>query len=134
MDWGRLLSRLRAAGLVLALSALTFKAMLPPGFMLDVGAERIAIVLCGDGAGGEVYFDPTTGKISHDDGSTPSSDGASEPCPFAFASAPTLAAPLLAPEAPQPIQIADATPVREAVGVHEATGPPMPARGPPHIA
>jgi hypothetical protein len=134
MDRGGFLQRLRAAGLVLALCALTFKAMLPPGFMLDVGAARIAITLCGDGAGGEVYFDPTTGKISHDDGSAPSGDGASEHCPFAFASSAALIAPVSESAPPRPALRVDAAPAREAAGEHDATGPPLPPRGPPLIA
>lgn len=133
MDWGHLLQRLRAAGLVLALSALTFKAMLPPGFMLDADSGRVAIVLCGDGAGAQVYFDPATGKLSHDDGSAP--ENVSEHCPFAFAAAAALASPPFTTLPPQRFALVlDAAPAREAIGEHDATGPPLPARGPPHIA
>ena len=132
MDRGGLLQRLRAAGLVLALCALVFKAMLPPGFMLDADGGRVAIVLCGDGAAERVYFDPATGQISHDDGSTPAD--ASEHCPFAFASSPALAAPTPTPAPPRQTLIADAEPLRQAAGELRATGPPLPARGPPHLA
>ena len=128
MNRGSILQRIRTGGLLLALFALTFKAMLPPGFMLETGGDRIAITLC---SGGEVSFDPATGEIEHEGGSAPADNAASQHCPFAFTSAQVLVAPAFEPQAPTPIFIADAAPVRQAIGEHDATGPPLPARGPP---
>ncbi|MEZ6022542.1 MAG: hypothetical protein R3C16_03790 [Hyphomonadaceae bacterium] len=119
---------MRTAGLLLALFALTFKAMLPSGFMLDANAGRVAVTLCN---GGETYFDPLTGEFSHP-GDAPAQDNGAEHGPFAFTSAPVLAEPavLAAPPAPAYVYAPPAL-AREAAGVHEATGPPLPARGPP---
>lgn len=132
MSRGGIFQRMRSAGLLLALFALAFKAMLPPGFMLDASAGRIAIVLCGDG---EALFDLRTGQISHPGDQAPASDDSSgQNCPFALVSAPALAAPTFAEDALAPAFVIAAAPVREAAGVRYAIGPPLPARGPPAVA
>lgn len=129
MTRGGVLQRISTAGLALALFALTFKALLPPGFMLDASGGSLAITLCD---GGQAYFDPATGDIGHD---APASDDTSQHCPFAFAGPPALTAPVAAIEpAPQRAFVANAAPAREAIGANLTTGPPLPARGPPILA
>lgn len=112
---------MRAAGILLALFALVFKAMLPPGFMLETGAGGVEITLCN---GGSALLD-----LSGD--GAPSGD-VSQHCPFAFAATPALNAPPAATLiAPVFASLTISAPVRAAIGVHEHTGPPLPARGPP---
>lgn len=121
-----ILQHMRAAGLVLALFALAFKAMLPPGFMLSAGDSGAVVVqLCG---GGEALLDPD--GTGHD----PQKPSALE-CPFAFTSASLLTAPALTPPSPSLISInRAAAPIRyHALTVADA-GPPLPARGPPAYA
>lgn len=116
------LSRLRAAGLCLALCALVFKAMLPPGFMLDTGGDRIAITLC-NGAAATLDLGDHDGKPVGD---------TSQHCPFAFAATPALdAPPVIALAAPTFVLVRATAPVRAAIGEHDHTGPPLPARSPP---
>jgi hypothetical protein len=131
MNGGGILQRLRTAGLTLALFALTFKALLPPGFMLDTSGDRVAITLCN---GGAAFFDAATGEISHERDGAPS-DNNSQHCPFAVVGAPTLtdAVGVVAPASRFAIAT-NAAPVRQAIGVRDATGPPLPARGPPFHA
>ena len=126
MTRGGILQRMRTAGLSLALFALAFKALLPPGFMLTANADSIAITLC---SGGQAYFDPATGEVRHD---APDSDSQAQHCPFALVGAPALIAPSETAAAPTFTHVLDtASRVRQAIGVHKATGPPLPARGPP---
>jgi hypothetical protein len=116
------LERLRTAGLLLALFALTFKALLPPGYMLSTDADnRVVVTLC---MGGEMVLD-----LGDD---APAQDQSSAHCPFAFTSAPALAPPP-AVEAAQSFAVlsVDAPPERAGASDHDATGPPLPARGPP---
>jgi hypothetical protein len=116
-----ILSRLRAASLVLALAALVLKALLPPGFMLDMGGERVAITLCNGGAA-------TLDLGGHD---APTKD-TSQHCPFAVAATSALDAPT-AIELPTPAfasLIVVPSPRALALAL-DATGPPLPARGPP---
>lgn len=128
MNGGGILQRLRTAGLTLALFALTFKALLPPGFMLDTSGDRVAITLCN---GGAAFFDAATGEISHERDGTPN-DETSQHCPFALVSAPTLSdTTAVATPAPRFAIVANAAPARQAIGERDATGPPLPARGPP---
>lgn len=124
------LQRIFSAGLTLALFALTFKALLPPGFMLAAQGDRIAITLCN---GGEAFFDARTGDISHDE-QAPATDDTSQHCPFAGATAPALIEIAVGPALPIFASIETAAPVRAAIGVVYATGPPLPARGPPQYA
>ena len=49
--------RLRAAGLVLALAAITFKAFLPPGFMIGEQDGRFGVVLCSVSAASAATLD-----------------------------------------------------------------------------
>lgn len=123
MTGSGILQRARAAGLVLALFALAFKAMLPPGFMLSAGdSSAVVVQLCG---GGEALLDPD--GSGHD----PQEPSALE-CPFAFTSASLLTAPELTPPSPNLVSIdRAAAPMRyHAITVADA-GPPLPARGPP---
>ncbi|MEQ1490894.1 MAG: hypothetical protein ABL932_10145 [Terricaulis sp.] len=123
MGSARIFQRIQTVGLLLALFALTFKASLPPGFMLDTSAgNQVAIVLC-NGA-------PAVLDLDH--GSTPAKDSTEQHCPFALGSAPVLAGSQPLVSAPATFASVEAgAPIEAAVGVHEATGPPLPARGPP---
>jgi hypothetical protein len=116
--------RLRTAGLLLALFALTFKAMLPPGYMLSTDADnRVVVSLC---MGGEMLLD------LGGDGQSPSQDASSAHCPFAFTAAPVVVPPVAAEIAPTfAMLLAEAAPIEGERGDHDATGPPLPARGPP---
>lgn len=123
MRRGSIFQRIQTVGLLLALFALTFKASLPPGFMLDAGGGgQVAIVLC-DGASAVL-------DLNH--GSTPAKDATDQHCPFALGSAPALAEVQSDVSEPATFASVEAgAPIEAAVGVHEATGPPLPARGPP---
>lgn len=123
MGSANIFQRIQTVGLLLALFALTFKASLPPGFMLDAsGGSQVAIVLC-DGASAVL-------DLNH--GSTPARDATDQHCPFALGSAPALAQVQPNISAPATFASVEAgAPVEAAVGVHDATGPPLPARGPP---
>lgn len=125
-----ILHRLRAAGLVLALAAITFKAFLPPGFMFEAADGRVAIVLCQVGGHTELSFDPLTGAYS-DEGAPQKSSGAPH-CPFALVGA--AAVTTVAPELVQtPALVAiEAAPAQLVERPHApSVGPPLPARGPP---
>jgi hypothetical protein len=130
---GGIIQRLRAAGLVLALAAITFKAFLPPGFMLGDEAGRLTIVLCSIDGATELTYDPVTG--TYGDPHTPSaphSDSAGQHCPFAVAGAAALT-PVAEDIAPPRFAFAidsAATPLAERPHA-TPTGPPLPARGPP---
>ena len=129
MTRGGILQRMRTAGLMLALFGLTFKALLPPGFMLDAGGAGIAITLC---SGAEAVYDLETGKVRHPGEPAPADNEAGQHCPFALMAAPTLAQTALepAPAFAHSIHAASA-PLRVVQGQNDATGPPLPARGPP---
>ncbi len=128
MNRGGILRRMRATGLLLALYAIVFKAMLPPGFMLAAQENGVAIVLCN---GASAVFDPVSGAIAPNNDHDPDGADTSQHCPFAFASAPLLQAPAdIAPTPPHAL-VHLAAPIREAIGPRQATGPPLPARGPP---
>lgn len=128
MDRGGILQRMRTAGLLLALFALVFKAMLPPGYMLSADANQsIVMTLCG---GGEAVLD-----LGGSSDQKPDHSSAGVECPFAIMSAPALAAPELAPTAPVLAHAIPAdTPVRALAAFNTPAGPPLPARGPPLYA
>jgi hypothetical protein len=117
---GGIIQRLRAAGLVLALAAITFKAFLPPGFMFAELEGRAALVIC-----------TIMGAADHDGSNAPGSV-AGEHCPFAAASVAAITPTpelLSAPVAANGIVLGD---VAIAQREHAPpTGPPLPARGPP---
>jgi hypothetical protein len=128
--------RMRTAGLLLALFALTFKAVLPPGYMLGAAAgERMAITLCG---GVEARFDPRTGDIVHgsDQSGAPIDDKADAQlhCPFALVAAPVLAQPATTLAPPAHVSIFVPGVSRFSAPFFAAAGPPLPARGPPQHA
>ncbi|MBX3428388.1 MAG: hypothetical protein KF779_02275 [Hyphomonadaceae bacterium] len=132
MNGGGILQRIRAVGLLLALFALTFRAMLPPGFMLDTSGSQIVMTMCG---GGEAVLDIATGEVNHGTDHSPVRPDVSQHCPFALMGAPTLVEPTSTAQPPiyaPPIRTGAV--VAEATGVHDATGPPLPARGPPLTA
>jgi hypothetical protein len=132
MERGGILQRMRTAGLLLALFALSFKALLPPGFMLDTGGARIAITLC---SGAAAIYDIKTGDIQHPGDPEPVDNSSGQHCGFALATAPALAETTAEP-APAFAYAIDAAsaPLRALLGQHDATGPPLPARGPPQYA
>jgi hypothetical protein len=122
--------RLRAAGFVLALAAITFKAFLPPGFMFAEQGGRVGVVLCSiDGA--TATYDVVRGEFG-DEHQTPASGAAGQHCPFAVAGAAAFAPSLIEIAAPgdAPVLVARATPLAERPHAPPA-GPPLPARGPP---
>lgn len=114
---------MQTAGLLLALFALTFKAFLPPGFMVAAHENRIEIVHCNGAPSALVLGD-------HDE---KPADDSSRHCPFAQASAPLLSAPVAIAFAPseRPSIELGAPALRLTHGVSDARGPPLPARGPP---
>lgn len=120
--------RLRAAGLVLALAAITFKAFLPPGFMFGEHEGRVGIVLCSGAASG-VSLDLSRGDESP---VSPDQNTAGQHCPFAVADATAFAPHLIEVAAPSEASafVVTSTPLVERP---QATpvGPPLPARGPP---
>lgn len=131
MNSGGILQRMRGAGLLLALYALVFKAMLPPGFMLEAQQGEVAIVLCN---GSNALFDPLTGAITPDGDHAPEGDSTSQHCPFAMANAPILDAPPAVSAPKHSAAVQSDAPALEAIHPPEATGPPLPARGPPFQA
>lgn len=132
MNGGGILRRIRTGGLLLALFALTFKAMLPPGFMLETSGSHVVMTICG---GAEAVLDIASGAIDRGNGDAPVQSDAGAHCPFALMGAPALAEPASSAQAPNYAPaIQAAAVVDEAIGVHDATGPPLPARGPPITA
>ncbi|HRE43717.1 MAG TPA: hypothetical protein PKY87_07075 [Terricaulis sp.] len=128
MNRGGILQRMRSAGLLLALYALVFKAMLPPDFMLEAHQNGVAIVLCN---GANALLDPLTGAIAPDADQEKDGDSASQHCPFAMANAPVLNAPFAVSAPTHSAGLQSGAPEREVITPREATGPPLPARGPP---
>lgn len=122
--------RLRAAGLLLALAAITFKAFLPPGFMFADHGGHMSVVLCSaDGA--SLNYDVISGTFEGEHQS-PASDAAGQHCPFAVANAAVFVPALFEVVAPCEAAsfVAAATPLAERPhALH--IGPPLPARGPP---
>lgn len=120
--------RLRAAGLTLALAAITFKAFLPPGFMFADHSGRIGVVLC-SGVTGAASLDLTHGS---DQPASPDQGSAGQHCPFAAACEAAFTPQLVALEAPlePPNFVVAATPRAERPHATHI-GPPLPARGPP---
>jgi hypothetical protein len=120
--------RLRAAGLVLALAAITFKAFLPPGFMFGEHDGRLGVVLCSGAASG-VSLDLSRGD---DAPASPDQNSAGQHCPFAVADATAFAPSLIEVAAPSetPAFIVASTPLAERPHA-TPIGPPLPARGPP---
>jgi hypothetical protein len=120
--------RLRAAGLVLALAAITFKAFLPPGFMIGEQDGRAGVVLCSIGAASTATLD-----LSRDQHNpSQQQDSAGQHCPFAVAGAAAFAPALIdvaSPSEPIGFVVAAAPRVERPHATH--IGPPLPARGPP---
>jgi hypothetical protein len=126
MKRGGILQRMRTAGLLLALFALVFKAMLPPGFMLSAGADhRIAVEMCG---GGTTVLDL---GFSGSDRGKHDNQGASYHCPFALAGAPIVSAPDIVTPIPHHQFVDAARTPPEFAFARTSSGPPLPARGPP---
>ena len=122
--------RLRAAGLLLALAAITFKAFLPPGFMFAEQPGHMTVVLCSE-SGRAMTYDLVTGETDGDH-QAPASDSAGQHCPFAVACGAAFAPQLI--EIAAPISAAfvtiASTPLAERPQ-STPVGPPLPARGPP---
>ncbi|MCX7359352.1 MAG: hypothetical protein NT015_14570 [Alphaproteobacteria bacterium] len=130
MGRGQLSQRLQVAGFVLALFALTFKSVLPPGFMLAAAHERpIAVVLCT--SHGAVEVELPGGKSNEAPSDQPQSDMG--PCVCAAAaefSAPIVSAELEAPCAhhlvvARVLILADGASARLAAPPPWPTGPPI---------
>lgn len=119
----------RGVFLTLAALAVAMKVLLPPGFMVGKADGGFPLVIC-------------TSKgveIVHQDGApadSGSQSGHDAPCAFAGHGAGAAPPSLAAPEAVAYAAYA-APPIRPLVGLAPGRGlaaPPLPARGPPHIA
>lgn len=126
---GQLSQRLQAVGFVLAVFALTFKALLPPGFMLAPAHEQpVAIVLCT--SHGAVEVELPVGKSDE----APSGQQQSDTGPCVCAAAAEFSAPIIslefgAPRA-QPLLVTRSFVVADGAAARLAAPPPWPT-GPP---
>ncbi len=129
MGWGFLLQRLKTAGLLLALFALTFKALLPPGYMLTPEQNRIAVTLCTINGAFDMVM-PSNGGAPDEHGGEHDDRGAA-PCVFAAVGAINVPSPAPAPAGPAVVAAApDWPPVLTRPSYDLAAPPPWPT-GPP---
>lgn len=122
MGRGDLLARWKTAGLTLALFALVFQALLPPGYMLAPTGDGIAITLC---SGRAVSVDLSGDKHAP-------AQQSDAPCAFAVmahASAPTPALVVAAPR--NEAFVAFVPSQRSGVASLAIAAPPPWATGPP---
>jgi hypothetical protein len=128
MGRGLLSERLKTAGLLLALFALTFKALLAPGYMLAPVQDRVVVAICSiDGA---VAMPLPGGAPDQHQGDHKEHNGGS-PCVFASVGAIDAPQPAPAPRAPVAVTAAiDWPPSFERTADDLAAPPPWP-RGPP---
>lgn len=127
--------RWRRAGLWLAFIALALKIAIPAGFMVAPDRHQLVVQLC-SGNGAAAVLDLETGKIvEHGSGKNGESKSEhNQPCSFAAAA--------IAADAPNETVLD--IPLREEMTASfrpldlrpqlAPTGPPLPARGPPHFA
>jgi hypothetical protein len=127
MGRGAFLQRLRTAGLLLALFALTFKAMLPPGYMLAPVGDQLVMTLCSVDGPVDITIDaptqhaPDDSKAKHD-----------APCVFAMAAALSTPEPTPALPAPRVANVMrNEARVAESVEALALAAPPPWATGPP---
>jgi hypothetical protein len=107
VEWGQLSQRMRTASLLLAFFALTFKAVLPTGFMLAPSHERtITVTLCTSHGAVEVEM-PQARKS----GGAPSDTQQNDASPCVCAAGGAFSAPLVAAafDAPRLAQVLDTT-------------------------
>jgi hypothetical protein len=125
------LERLRTAGLLLALFALTFKALLPPGYMLaPVHGGPVTVTLCT--LNGLVDAAVTLPGGAHDE--QPSGHQEREMAPCVFAAVGALDVPIASPAARTPLVVAQAFewPPASAQLASQGLAPPPPwPTGPP---
>ena len=128
MGRGLLSERLKTAGLLLALFALTFKALLAPGYMLAPVQDRVVVALCGiDGA---MALPLPGGAPDQHQGEHKEQNGGA-PCVFAAIGAIDAPLPAPAPQAPVVVAAAfDWPPSFESATYDLAAPPPWPT-GPP---
>ena len=128
MGRGLLSERLKTAGLLLALFALTFKALLAPGYMLAPLEDRVVVAICSiDGA---MAMSLPGGAPDQHQGEHKEQNGGA-PCVFATIGA--IDTPAFAPLTAAPVVVATAfewPPLFESAAYELAAPPPWPT-GPP---
>jgi hypothetical protein len=122
--------RLRAAGLVLALAAITFKAFLPPGFMFAEHDGRVGVVLCSVGGADEPSLDLTRSAYGDDHApSSPTQVAAGQHCLFAVGGAAAFASlPIEVAARSEALSFVVAATPLAALPHAAPIGPPLPAR------
>jgi len=127
MGRGLFSERLKTAGLLLALFALTFKALLAPGYMLAPVQDRVVVALCSiDGA--MVIPLPGGAPDQHQDEHRKQNGGA--PCVFAAIGVFDAPSPAPAPRVAVVVTAAFDWPLFESAAYQLAAPPPWPT-GPP---
>lgn len=121
---------------VLALVAMSVRALVPVGYMLAASPDRfITVTLCSAHGGVEVTLDRQTGAVL-DHKPAPANDKSHDGGPCVFAAAATLAAPTIAP----PVVVALGTAIAAPLINYQASpgrglaAPPPWATGPPQQA
>jgi len=122
----------RTAGLLLALFALTFKALLPPGYMLAPAQDgALTVTLCSLSGPVEITVDPATGAPPRERPAQPD-HALAAPCAFAVAAplgvsveAPSLASPSAS------VAVDVEAPPLEVAALASMAAPPPWATGPP---
>lgn len=130
MDFGGRHSAGFAATLLVLLFAFFLRALVPVGYMPEVGADGLHLVVCGQAA-----------PAGHGDGHTDGHDDGHDEGPAAFesgcvfAAAAPAAGPADPPPLPRPpfvVAVHNPRPaVRDAPAADRSEGPPPPARAPP---
>lgn len=127
MGRGLLSERLKTAGLLLALFALTFKALLAPGYMLAPVQDRVVVAICSfDGA----MAMPLPGAPDQHQGDHKEQNGGA-PCVFASVGAIDTPAAPPTPRAPLVVATAFDWPPLFRSAVYELAAPPPWPTGPP---
>ena len=112
-----------AATLLALLFTFTLRALIPAGYMPDVGGDSVHLVICGPAA-------PAEAGGGSDD------EGAAGPGPVcAFAATGSVTGPADPPPLPRPVVLAiareSASVLRDPPAADRSEGPPPPARAPP---
>ncbi len=129
MGQGLFFQRLRTSGLLLALFALTFKALLPPGYMLTPEHDRVVVALCTVNGAVNVAM-PLSGGAPDDHGSD-HDERSAPPCVFATIGAIDVPAPAPALRAPVAVASTIEAPLPVARVSHDLAAPPPWSTGPP---
>jgi hypothetical protein len=128
-----IIQSVRMTGLLLALFAITLKAIVPAGYMLSPSSTHNLVTLCTSN-GGQLLLDLGSASDDSSEKHAPHNNANdSQRCPFSLAGAPTIAPPLVS----VPVRQSYFAPVlasRVTVSNYTVSSPPLPARGPPHQA